>query len=191
MRAIQAQEPPHTWLRCIQGSILPLALIALPRCRLASCTKTKTLSSRKVLGTPRLYEGMCKSESPCHHEGGKCVTPSLQDVSGTSKTPCPSEGSKSQIGVGPNHATTKPLSVRKVLSTPRLYEGMCESESPCLDEGRECANPSLYDGEGTTMISCHIGGWSCKTLSLRKVFDTPRLYEGMCKLETPCHNEGS
>ena len=66
---------PHTWLWCLQGSILPLALIALPGCRLASCTKTKTLSSRKVLGTPRLYEGMCKSESPVTTKGANVSLP--------------------------------------------------------------------------------------------------------------------
>ena len=69
------RKSPHTWLWCLQGSILPLALIALHRCRLASRTKTKTLSSRKVLGTPRLYEGMCKSESPVTTKGANVSLP--------------------------------------------------------------------------------------------------------------------
>ena len=75
IRAPSKRKSPHTWLWCLQGSILPLALIALPRCRLASRTKTKTLSSRKVLGTPRLYEGMCKSESPVTTKGANVSLP--------------------------------------------------------------------------------------------------------------------
>jgi len=72
MEAINVRGPP-TW------AMVPLGIYLHPHfecpalVQLASHMTTtnnkKSLSSQKVLDSPHPYEGMCKSESPSHHDG--------------------------------------------------------------------------------------------------------------------------